>query len=391
MKPYLLLLLLLCTACESDAESSTVSETKNRVQVIEKPPASLSDARSQGAAIEQKQQLPDNPLEALAYLSPAQRTSLRKALLTSSHEKPKNPELARVQSFVLAFLQSHYRTMLHPPVARRDKLPAGSRAVKLLSHDGLPLQAAYVPAKKPSRQTVILLHGYGSHLSYTWIKYSFLHSDYNLLLLDQRGHNGQSGAVTLGVFEARDLLSAIRWLSTQQQEGFALVGESLGAAVAISGGARWVNSPEQQVFALKGVWSDAAYADLQHAISERAVTRLKFEAPGLSEETRNQVAELFTEIFLSWLARDTGVKDVEAAAAPIQYLPALATHVPVALVHSNQDEETSYQNAERLAKTLSDQGQPNALWTTHGLHADSWKQPEYQKRLKTFLAEVFKR
>ncbi len=82
---------------------------------------------------------------------------------------------------------------------------------------------------------------------------------------------------------------------------------------------------------------------------------------------------------------------MEAAAAPIQYLPALATHVPVALVHSNQDEETSYQNAERLAKTLSDQGQPNALWTTHGLHADSWKQPEYQKRLKTFLAEVFKR
>lgn len=388
MKPHLLLILLLCAACEPGAASSGSSsstETLPPRAASEPPPEhSVTPAQALTSA------LPDNPLEAVAQLSPEQSKSLRQNLFAAKPSVPDDPALRRVQTFVYAFLQSHYRNMLQPPTARREKLPPGAKPVKILSHDGIALQAAFIPAKKPTRQTVILLHGYGSHLSYTWIKYSFLHSDYNLLLLDQRGHNGQAGKVSLGIYETRDLLPLIRWLSTQQQDGFALVGESLGAAVAISGGARWAASPEQQAFPLRGVWSDAAYADLAHAIGERAEARLEFEAPGLSPEDRARVAGLFTDVFLHWLARDTGVTDVEAEAAPSRHLPALVTRLPVTLVHSSEDEETSYANAERLAEIARQHNPQAQLWTTHGFHADSWRQPEYQKRLKAFLAEVFK-
>jgi hypothetical protein len=161
--------------------------------------------------------------------------------------------------------------------------------------------------------------------------------------------------------------------------------------VAISGGAIWASGPGQQSFPLKAVWSDAAYADLRHAIAERAAARMAYEAPKLSPSQQQWTARLISDLFLSWLAQDTGVPDVETA-APIRQLPALVRHASYAQVHSSEDAQTSYANAQLLESVARAHAKQAILfWTTTGEHVDSWHLKGYKPKLQDFLRQAFAR
>lgn len=360
-------------------------------------PLPLSPVSGQIHGLQAVSELPPG-WDALPQLSPSEQDSLTQALAhhglaSQALSNGSQDKLRPILEALLPVLEKSYQDMIHPRVIHADRLPPGSRAVSLRSHDGLELQAAYLPALQPTTQAVIVLHGYQLNKYMAWKKYGFLQQRYNLLLLDLRGHNGQAGAVTLGVLGKRDLPNAIHWLQHNGNQSFALFGESMGGALAIVAGSEWSQSPEQAQFPLKAVWNDAAYADLEHAISERVLRKLAQEI-GLSPAfLQRWAAQLITHTFLVWLAQDTGVPEAEAAAAPRNYLPQLASRVAYGQVHSLEDEQTSVENAqilENLARSATvSSGAPSLFWYTHGKHVESWQQPDYASRSLNFLQRAF--
>lgn len=382
MKRLLLSLTFLLSACQS-------------------APLALSHAPGIAAqsAAEHPESLGD--FSALDQLNPAQLSSLQSSLNQRSpipansggaRLSASDPTVRKLLETLMPMLQTSYQQMIHPRVITSTQLPPGAQGVTLNSHDGIPLQAAYLRASQPVAQAVIVLHGYQLNKYMAWKKYRFLQDRYNVLLLDQRGHDGQSGAVTLGVLEQRDLPAAIRWLQQQGNQSFALFGESMGAAVAIDAGANWVLSPEQQSFPLKAVWNDAAYADLEHALDERVLRKLNVQMGMTPEGFRRRAAGLITQTFLSWLAQDTQVADAEAAAAPVRHLPALVQRAAYGQVHSREDKETNYANAEILQQAAAKQpGVPPFFWATVGDHVESYRQSDYAPKALDFLQQAFAR
>ena len=327
----------------------------------------------------------------LANLSPNERQSIQQTLSqrnSPSAQRSSSSRLRQIVQELLPTLQASYQAMIQPRVIQADRLPPGSQVVQLSSHDQLPLQAAYLPAKQPTQNAIVVLHGYQLNKYMAWKKYGFLQENYNLLFLDLRGHNGQTGLVTLGILEKRDLPTAIRWLKTAGNQSFALFGESMGGAIAIVAGSEWVQSPEQQQFPLKAVWNDAAYADLEHAIEERVLRKLAQQLGITPEFLKRWAADLIAQTFLDWLAEDTQVPNAEKAAAPKYYLPALAQHTHYAQVHSQEDEMTHVSNALILEQSFLP-GTRALVWYTHGKHVESWQQPEYAPKARDFFAQAF--
>lgn len=334
------------------------------------------------------------PWQAYAQLDPTQQLAIEQAL--SRPDRAANPEagpegLGRelIQKLV-PLLKNQYQYMLHPRTIHSDRLPPGAQSVSLRSHDGIPLQGFWLSAQRPTKQALIIVHGYQLNKYMAWEKYGFLQAEYNLLFVDLRGHNSQDGAVTLGILEQRDLLASMEWLAQQKQNQFGLFGESMGAATAIVAGAKWVQSPQQNSFPLMGVWSDAAYADLNHAIEERVFRKLAADSGITPEQVKLWAAHLISQTYLNWLAQDTGVSDAELAAAPRHYLPQLLQHSAYGQVHSREDEQTSYQNAEILQQQAQSQsGFLSQFWPTAGRHVESYRQPEYRQRALAFFKQAF--
>lgn len=385
------MLLCLLSACQPAARQAEEAHPAERPVTQASVSPQPAESASPAFEVEAASAWPDNPWNALALLPPAQLEAVRQAFSDRQAPMPALPGLGRKLDYLKQLLTSAYLTLLQPSGQVPTQRPPGSRPVRFKGVDGLMLHGLYVPAAQPTRQAVILLHGFGAQRDHVWIKYGVLRKDYNLLLYDSRGHGGQAGRVTLGALEARDLQVAIRWLQAQGQQSFALMGESMGGAVAIVGGALWAQSPEQARFPLKGVWSDAAYADLDHALSERAEARLSYEAPELNAADRSRMSRFITSLFFAWLQADTGLQDLEGLAAPRRYLPLLVPRVAYAQVHSREDVQTRYTNARLLEAAIAGLPSPLAprFWATSGEHVESWRDSQYLPRLRRFLAEAF--
>lgn len=81
------------------------------------------------------------------------------------------------------------------------------RDVYLDSYDGLKLHARWIPAKE-ARGTIILFHGWRSSIvgDFSPILPVYHAWRFNLLLVDQRSHNGSTGRyITFGIRESRDV------------------------------------------------------------------------------------------------------------------------------------------------------------------------------------------
>lgn len=113
---------------------------------------------------------------------------------------------------------------LPPKVYRRY-----AAAVKAVPH--------FVP-----KATIILLHGYGLN-KYSMLRWAFVlgEAGYRTVLVDLRGHGASTGQwTTYGIVESRDIAQVIDYLQAQNliAGSLAVLGDSLGAAVAIDVAAR---------------------------------------------------------------------------------------------------------------------------------------------------------
>lgn len=153
-----------------------------------------------------------------------------------------------------------------PDVAGSPATPADLgldyEPVRIVTHDGLTLTGWLVPAARETTTAVILMHGFSGHrLPELAAFVPWLAERHHVLQFDFRGH-GESDAsvVTLGAHERRDVEAAVAFLASRQLGPIALLGVSMGAAIAI------VAAPDLPVAA---VIADAAFAELHHPIANR--------------------------------------------------------------------------------------------------------------------------
>jgi uncharacterized protein len=134
--------------------------------------------------------------------------------------------------------------------------------VRFTTDDGYTLDGWLIPAGRDTRAAVILMHGFSWH-RLPWLTefVPWIQPRFNILQFDFRGHgNSDDAPITLGTLEQRDVAAAVRFLQGRGYGPIALMGISMGGAVAITA------APDLPVAA---VVADAAYAVLRHPIASR--------------------------------------------------------------------------------------------------------------------------
>ena len=234
-------------------------------------------------------------------------------------------------------------------------------AVRIATHDGLTLSGWFVPAARETSTAVVVLHGYSGHrLPELAAFVPWLAERHNVLQFDFRGH-GESDAsdVTLGAHERHDVVAAVAWLQGRGLGPIALLGVSMGAAIAI------VAAPEVPVAA---VVADAAFAELHHPIANR-MREAGYPMPELGARAIVAAASLRTRSRL---------------ADPVRWVGRIAPRA-LLLIAPKDDGLISWRQSVRLFEAA---GEPKELYIVEGAgHADAYVvDPEgYRRRVLDFL------
>jgi alpha-beta hydrolase superfamily lysophospholipase len=234
--------------------------------------------------------------------------------------------------------------------------------VRFTTDDGVTLSGWLVPARRDTRSAVILMHGFSWHrLGELAAFVPWLSERYHVLQFDFRGH-GESGDadITLGTAERRDVAAAVRLLEGRGMGPIALMGMSMGAAVAI------MAAPDLPVAA---VVADAPYADLHNPIGNR-MRELHYPFPRLGSRLIVAAASLRARTRLL---------------APIDRVDEIAPR-GLLLIGPEDDSLIDHSQVRRLYEMA---GEPKEFYTIPGAgHADAHTLGgrAYERRVLDFLA-----
>ncbi len=233
--------------------------------------------------------------------------------------------------------------------------------VRFTTDDGVTLSGWLVPAAVDTRAAVIVMHGFTGHRLGELAAYvPWLRRQYHVLQFDFRGHGvSDPGSITLGSLERRDVAAAVRLLEGRGMGPIALLGLSMGAAVAI------VAAPELPVAA---VVADAAFAELHHPIANQL------------RAARYPFAELGARIIVwaAWLRAGTRL------ISPIDCVARIAPR-GLLLIAPRDDALISWRQSRKLFEAA---GEPKELWIVDGAeHATArWVAgAAYEARVLAFL------
>lgn len=234
--------------------------------------------------------------------------------------------------------------------------------VRFTTDDGVTLSGWLVPAERETRAAVIVMHGFTGHRLGELAAFTpWLRRRYHVLQFDFRGHGvSDAGSITLGALERRDVAAAVRFLEGRGLGPIALMGLSMGAAVAI------VAAPDLPVAA---VVADAAFADLHHPIASR-MRAMRYPLPRLG--SRLIVAA-------AWLRARTRM------ISPVDRVARIAPR-GLLLIAPRNDALISWRQSARLYAAARE---PKELWIVEGAeHATArWVAGEaYEERVLAFLA-----
>ena len=121
--------------------------------------------------------------------------------------------------------------------------------VSLLTSDGVSLKANYYPSLKSESKNdlLLLLHGaYQDSNSWNSFRITAQEAGYAAFTVDFRGHGQSDGEKTFDASMDYDVEAALDWLHTSldvSEQQIALIGESLGANLALRAGARHPDIP----------------------------------------------------------------------------------------------------------------------------------------------------
>ena len=121
----------------------------------------------------------------------------------------------------------------------RRRFQADLEDATLTAADGAVLKAWFIQPPNPNGKAVVILHGITSNrIGSTGFAEMFLDQGYSVLVPDSRDH-GESGGdlATYGILEKYDVAAWVHWLRRRAPGCTYLLGESMGAAIALQAAA----------------------------------------------------------------------------------------------------------------------------------------------------------
>ena len=229
-------------------------------------------------------------------------------------------------------------------------------SIKLLTEDGISLDAWFVPAKNKTRKTIIVLHGYpfdkGNILPFS----SFLHDEFNLFLFDFR-YLGKSGGSysSVGFHEQKDLRAAVEYLRDRNQTKIGAFGFSLGGAVSI------LEAKESKI---NVIVADSSYASLEKTLKEIYGVFGIFKLPFVI--VTKILSKVFLGIDIADVSPEKSIKELD---------------IPIMIIHGSSDQEISAENAYQLKNA-----NPKAeLWIREGVNHNDPRGKKYETRILKFF------
>lgn len=231
----------------------------------------------------------------------------------------------------------------HAEVAQRKKTllhDYHALPVELCTHDGHSL-AAYWIERPAAQKVVIMCHGHHM-VKEQMIKFIDLFPHDSLLLLDFRGHGTSTGErTTLGIHEQHDVAAAIDFVyeKTQGKLDVFGFGFSMGGLPLIKA------AIDNNCFA--GLILDGAFSNLELVLGQTC---------GRQSYLPCSLVSLFMRSFFAYCG---GVDLTQGdSAAFISQM-----HVPVLIIHSEDDEITRVEHARALYNAARE---PKHLWLVKG-------------------------
>ncbi len=250
-----------------------------------------------------------------------------------------------------------------------DTLSLVHNDVEFKTADGINIKGWYFPADSlNSDKAIILCHGWTANRYETLPRVKFLiEAGYNVLTYDARGCGESEGdLISLGYYEANDLLAAIDYVK--------LLGINKIAADGISQGGATIVFAAERSKDLKCIIIESCFDELRNAVNNRFSSMLYI--PGA-----------IGSAFMIPIAKNKlGVNIDEIA--PVNHIEKI--HVPVFVVSGGADTRTTVEETTRLFDKANE---PKQLWFMPGAgHVDLYKvnPGEYEKKMLVFLKDNMK-
>ena len=256
-----------------------------------------------------------------------------------------------------ALLSHHkYAVVAHPPIL--DRYGASAEAFTFATDDRVDISGWFIPAKTPSKRTLVILHTRGGTRQDTLeFGLPLWQAGFNLAVIDLRGH-GESGGqyFTFGYHEWQDVSGLLNYLEARQ-DGSAtdvtLIGISAGGAVAVSAAAR---DPR-----IKRLVTIASFADLGETIQQQVPW-----LPGFWRIRAIQEAERIGQFKVQ-------------ATSPVQAIQTVKC--PVLIVHGAEGTYIPLENGKKLFESATSRKEFYAI--AGGSHENTLPRGEQELKKKT--------
>ena len=247
-----------------------------------------------------------------------------------------------------------------------DSLSITRKDIQFKTSDSLTIKGWYFTAPQNqvnSDKAVILCHGWTANRYETLPRVKFLvEAGYNVLTYDARACGESEGdLISLGYYEANDLLAAIDYLKSTGINKIAADGISQGGATIVFASAKSKD--------LNCIIIESCFDELRNAVNNRFSSMLFI--PGA----------IGSALMLPLAKNKLGIGVDEIA--PINKIKNI--HIPVFIISGEVDTRTTPDETKKLFDAAN---QPKRIWLVPNAgHVDLYRvnQVEYEKRVLEFL------
>ncbi len=236
----------------------------------------------------------------------------------------------------------------------------------LYADDGIRIDAALYERSKPPPAAVVLAHGFSG----TWrslrtrhIARTF-HREATVLAFDFRGHGRSGGVSTVGHHEILDVHAAVTFLRQRGYRRIAVVGFSMGAAVAL------------RYAGIYGTINAVASVSGPAHWYYKGTSRMRM----LHHAVELPLGRMFSRLALRTRISNGGWQ--ETPKTPIEVAPTI-TPTPVLVMHGDHDAYFPLRHAYAIADAAVE---PKTLWVVRGMgHAESGMTPQLAEELRAWV------
>ncbi len=222
--------------------------------------------------------------------------------------------------------------------------------------DGTQLHSWWLPAQSKAKGNVVFLHGNAQNIGYHQFNVHWLaKAGYNVFLLGYRQYGASEGQAMLpDIF--MDVHAGLDWvLGQNNQLPTVLLGQSMGASLAVYGLASYAKKDQIQAVVL-----DAAF-----------------------DSYAGMAAEAMSRHWLTWLLQLPALA-ITRKYDPINWIDQWGDK-PLLMFHSPDDETVPYARGRDLYQQALE---PKEWVDSHGAHISTFLYPGYQDKMLAFMAKL---